>query len=187
MKKITAVILSVILILAMAVPAFAEDVEVLKAEAKFDYPKAGDTVEFKPLTVDNPEEYSAKVYSVYYFDKDSNVVDVKEGDTYTDGIQYHLRIKFTANPGYKLAGNCEFWVNGEKQLGSVGTNLAEISFKVAENGSINPATGLPFDGAEDDGNTEEEAELNLFQRIIAFFVNLFEKIRLFFSSLFPKV
>ena len=34
---------------------------------------------------------------------------------------------------------------------------------------------------------EEEPELNIFQRIIAFFKNLFEKIGLFFSSLFPKV
>ncbi len=185
MKKILAVILSAIFVMAMAVPAFAAGNEIVKAEATFAYPKAGDKVEFKSLPVGDSDAYSAKIESIYYMDKDYNAVHPAAGDTYIEGTHYRVRIKFAENTGYHISGNCEFWVNGEKQIGSVGTNLAEISFIVAKDGSLDPSTGKPFDSVP--GDAEEEPELNIFQKIIAFFKNLFEKIGLFFSSLFPKV
>ena len=175
MKKITALILSAILIFAMAMPAFAAGNEIVKAEAFFY----------------NDDEYSARIDSIYYMDKDYNVVHVKNGDEYTEGIMYRMRILFTANSGYHISGGCEFWVNEEKQIGSVGTNLAEISFRVAKDGSIDPSTGQLFEkynsGSESGGEDEPEPELNFFQRIAAFFSNLVERIRVFFASLFPKV
>jgi hypothetical protein len=80
-------------------------------------------------------------------------------------------------------------VNEEKQIGSIGTNLAEISFRVAKDGSIDPSTGQLFEkynsGSESGG--EDEPELNFFQRIAAFFSNLVERICVFFASLSPKV
>lgn len=185
MKKILAVILSAIFVMAMAVPAFAAGNEIVKAEATFAYPKAGDKVEFKSLPVGDSDAYSAKIDSIYYMDKDYNAVHPAAGDTYIEGIHYRVRIKFAENTGYHISGNCEFWVNGEKQIGSVGTNLAEISFIVAKDGSLDPSTGKPFDSVP--GDAKEEPELNIFQKIIAFFKKLFEKIGLFFSSLFPKV
>lgn len=191
MKKITALILSAILIFAMAMPAFAAGNEIVKAEAFFYYPKAGDKVEYKDVQVGNDDEYSARIDSIYYMDKDYNVVHVKNGDEYTEGIMYRMRILFTANSGYHISGGCEFWVNEEKQIGSVGTNLAEISFRVAKDGSIDPSTGQLFEkynsGSESGGEDEPEPELNFFQRIAAFFSGLVERIRVFFASLFPKV
>jgi hypothetical protein len=183
MKKILAFILSAVFIMAMAVPAFAAGNKIVKAEATFVYPKAGDKVEFKSLTVGNPDEYTAEIESIYYFDKDSNVVHVKNADEYTEGIMYRVRIRFTEKTGYHIDSNCEFWINGEKQVGSVGTNLAEIAFIAAKNGSLNPATGEPLNPGEGE---EPAEELNIFQKIIAFFKNLFETIRNFFTSLLPK-
>lgn len=187
MKRIISVLICMIMLCAAAVPAFAAGGNITKAEAIFVYPKAGDPVEFKPVNVADPEAYSAETTLCYYW-KDSETVEVGSGDTYQEGVIYHIRIRFTAKPGYTIANNCEFYVNGEKQIGSVGTNLAEIGFKVAKDGSLDPVTGEPFtDQGETDSGEVDESGMNIFQRVIAFFKNFFAKIALFFSSLFPKV
>lgn len=90
MKKILAVILSAIFVMAMAVPAFAAGNEIVKAEATFAYPKAGDKVEFKSLPVGDSDAYSAKIDSIYYMDKDYNAVHPAAGDAYIEGIHYRV-------------------------------------------------------------------------------------------------
>ena len=169
MKKLTAVILCLLMMSAVCVPAFALT-RIEEANVTFTVPQPGDTVEYKELGVDAPDEYSAKIFSVSYYDSEtSQYVEQREGDTYIDGAQYRVRIQFTAKDGFGFE-NTVFYVNGIPCSGNIGQNLVETEFTPGQGGGNGVLIGT-----------------NIFAKIAAFFRMIIEYIRFKLSILPPKV
>ncbi len=175
MKKALSLILCVIILGALAVPAFAAGA-VKRMEAKYELPKAGE-VYHDHLYVDTaePEKYSAYTEGMWYFEG-NEVITLLDGDIIPAGKTVYLRIRFTANEGYGI----ENYQNGGIYILN-GKVIDEYYFETGLQARYNT------DSPNLDGYEDAPKELNFFEKIAAFFADLFDHIKAFFGSLFPKV
>lgn len=177
-KKFLSVLLCIATLFSFAIPTFAKGTLVKKVEAEFNIPHAGDTMKLGTLNVAEPDKYSAKISSIYYYDyQESKYVYLSEGDVYEQGVVYSVRIRFEANDGYVLNSysgeeSTKFYVNGEEMKGFVGTNLVETRFTAEKS-------------TEHETQPDEPAaKPNIFQRIVSFFKYIKFQLSLLFGRIF---
>lgn len=167
MKRISAFLLSVLFVLATAVPAFAST-RVTKMEASYTIPSVGDIFHCdEKITVAEPEKYSATVLSMYY-NSGSGKVEIMDGDRIPDVQNLYVQIKFSPATGYELAesgdDDAEFYINGQK--------ITVFSDDLVPEYEFTPKGTSPT---------------NIFQYMISFIKRVILLIRLYFSILRPDI
>ena len=170
-KSITALLICALITAAFTANAFAETT-ISKAYAKANSPSVGDSVEFIELHTDEPAKYTARITAVYYIDENGGKTAASEGDEYKDNVQYITRITFTAQSGYCIDENTEYYINSRKADSCDIPCTAEITL------AVNGSSYQP---------DEPEDGRNILQKIADFFSDIIFRIRYFFWSLFPKV
>ena len=160
LKRIFAVVLCLTMLLTFAPAVFAENVKIDKVSTSFTIPADGEAIDFDSVTTPADVNYTAKIYSVYYYDYAAKeYVHLNDGDTVTKGVRYTVRIQFTADSGYQIADKAEFIINGEIVNTFGGINMPQVNFIAAEKTPSTPEDPAP--------------SVSLWARIKSFFANLF--------------
>ena len=164
LKKTLPILLCLILLSSFAPMVYAQNELISQVSAEYKVPAADEQFDFSKISVPDDAHYSAIIYSVYYWDNSSSgYVYVSDGDVVVKGVSYYVRIKFTADSGYTINDSqTQYYINGEKMMGFVGTHLVEDVFVGTEK--------VP----------EEPEQPTLLQRI----ANFFRKIANFFRKIF---
>ena len=187
MKKLLSVLICAVMLFALALPAFAEGT-VTRMEASVTLPKAGDIYRNAvKLETAEPEKYSAVTDGMWYYGPDGYAVSLKDGDKIPAGKSVYFRIMFIAEPGYTIAkhGNGGVYVLNGKVIDLYYGDTAIQPNYLTDSPNLDKYRDVT---PEDTGkNNDDEQQMNIFQRIAAFFSGIVEKIRLIITGLFPKV
>lgn len=165
LKRTISVLLCCVLLAAFAPMVWAEDILIEKASATFVTPYAGEPFDFDAVEVPDGAHYTAS--ASVYFSQNGKTVYLTAGDTVLKGVSYFVRIKFTAESGYKLTSDqTECTVNGTVIGGRVGMTSVETLF-TAEDKPDDPTPETPTFG----------------QRVLAFFRGIRDKFAQFFGMI----
>ncbi|MCR4615979.1 MAG: hypothetical protein K5756_07530 [Clostridiales bacterium] len=128
MKRALSVLLCCALLAAFAPMVCAEDkILIEKVSATYTVPAAGEPFYFNAITVPDDANYTAEIKQVYY--KEDGYKHLADGDIVEKGRMYCVRIRFTANSGYRLEYNTtEYTINGIVATIFGGTDMPEVTF-----------------------------------------------------------